>query len=81
MVTYFRSEVVEFIFGGRNSGQRRNEEGTNELPLSDANEWQQQPEAKAKFNLWTCDHGLPHLRRVPVCTFARRTRSGRRNRP
>jgi hypothetical protein len=28
IVTYFRSEVVKFIFGGRNSGQRRNEEGT-----------------------------------------------------
>ena len=58
IVTYFRSQVVKFIFGGRNSGQRRNEEGTNELPLSDANEWQQQPEATAKFNLWTWDHGL-----------------------
>jgi hypothetical protein len=58
MVTYFRSEVVKFIFGGRNSGQRRNEEGTNEVPLSDANEWQRQPEAKAKLNLWTWDHGL-----------------------
>ena len=49
MVTYFRSEVVKFIFGGRNSGQRRDEESTNELPLSDANEWQRQPEAKAKL--------------------------------
>src|ERR1700732_2468229 len=48
IVTYFRSQVVEFIFGGRNSGQRRSEEGTNELPLSDAKEWQRQPEAKAK---------------------------------
>ena len=42
IVTYFRSQVVEFIFGGRNSGQRRNEEGTDEFPLSDANEWQRQ---------------------------------------
>ena len=49
IVTYFRSQVVKFIFGGRNSGQRRNEEGTNELPLSDANERQRQPEAEAKF--------------------------------
>jgi hypothetical protein len=58
IVTYFRSQVVKFVFGGRNSGQRRNEEGTNELPLSNANEWQRQPEAKVKFNLWTWDHGL-----------------------
>jgi hypothetical protein len=58
IVTDFRSQVVKFIFGGRNSGQRRNEEGANELPLSDANEWRRQPEAKAKFNLWTWDRGL-----------------------
>jgi hypothetical protein len=58
MVTYFRSAVVKFIFGGRNSGQRRDEESANEPPLRDANEWQLQPEAKAKFNLWTWDHGL-----------------------
>jgi len=38
IVTYFRSQVMKFIFAGRNSGQGRNEEGTNELPLSDANE-------------------------------------------
>jgi hypothetical protein len=58
MVTYFHSEVVKFISGGRNSGQWRDEESTNEHPLSDANERQRQPEAKAKFNLWTWDHGL-----------------------
>jgi hypothetical protein len=33
-VTDSRSEVVEFIFGGRNSGQRRNEEDT--FPFCDA---------------------------------------------
>jgi hypothetical protein len=38
IVTYFGSQVMKFIFAGRNSGQGRNEEGTNELPLSDANE-------------------------------------------
>ena len=34
IVTYFRSKVVKFIFGGRNSGQSRNEEHT--LPSYDA---------------------------------------------
>jgi len=58
IVTYFRSEVVKFIFGGRNSGQRRSEEGRKRASVSDANEWQGQPEAKAKFNLWIWDHGL-----------------------
>jgi hypothetical protein len=28
IVTYFGEQVVKFIFGGRNSGQRRNEEDT-----------------------------------------------------
>jgi hypothetical protein len=34
IVTHFRAQVVKFIFGGRNSGQRRNEEAT--LLLYDA---------------------------------------------
>jgi len=48
ILTYFRSQVVEFIFGGRNSGQTRNEEGTNTLLFSDTNEWQWQPEARSQ---------------------------------
>jgi len=38
ILTYFRSQVVKFIFGGRNSGQTRNEEGSNTLLLRDTNE-------------------------------------------
>jgi hypothetical protein len=80
IVTYFRLQVVKFIFGGRNSGQRRNEE--DPVPSHDANERQGQPGARLQYpNLWTWDHGSQHLPRPPGCTFALQIRSGRRNRP
>jgi hypothetical protein len=44
IVTYFGEQVVKFIFGGRNSGQRRKEE--DRLPSRDANNGSQEPKKK-----------------------------------
>ncbi len=71
-----RLPVVKFIFGGRNPGQSRKEE--DRLPSYDAKKGQPGT-GKQDPNLYTWDHGSPNLPRLPICTFARRIRSGPRN--
>lgn len=80
IVTDFRAQVVKFIFAGRNSGQRRNEGNPARIRYTMPINSSPKPEGE-KPNLRIWDQGLPHPPRVRVCTFARRIRSGRRNRP
>ena len=59
IVTHFLAQVVKFIFGGRNSGQRRNEEAT--LSLYDARNanGSQPPDSKILIcGLGIMDHNI-----------------------
>lgn len=80
IVTDFPAQVVKFIFAGRNSGQRRNEGDTTRFRYTRPIHGSPKREGE-KPNLRIWDHGLLHPPKAQVRTFARRIRSGRRNRP
>jgi hypothetical protein len=86
IVAHFLTDVVKFIFNGRNSGQEQNN-GTAPLAFQRllwCSGWTGLPArvyvlGHPTVNCCAWDRGSPHLRRLQGCRFARRIGSDRRN--